>query len=164
MGQQIPGMPAFHEAYRTFGDGDMFQRGVKAGVPIDLVKILNGDIVAGAFVLDNVNGTEDGGDILRDRGLSMFFYNQDINTERGGVEGDFRVELKERGELGQFELDGLKEGGMPVEEGLVCVLGLSHINLVIESITLYTALGWEALRNLRRKITFVWGKRVLLAS
>jgi hypothetical protein len=39
----------------------MFQSGIQAGVAVDFVEILDRQIILRAFVLDDIDGTEEGG-------------------------------------------------------------------------------------------------------
>ena len=83
------GVVAFYKRQGQFVYGYvfvLFQLYVLAGVAVDLVKILDGNIIVRAFVFQNVDFAEDRGDVFFDGDVRNLFYDYNVNSQWLGGE------------------------------------------------------------------------------
>jgi hypothetical protein len=107
MGQQVFGIPAFHKRNGQFGYGQTGKGDVEAGVGVNLVEIVDGDIFGGALVFQDIFGAEDGGYVLINNNIPGFLDDEHIDLEGLGGKRIVGLELEDIPELEQFELDSL---------------------------------------------------------
>jgi hypothetical protein len=111
--QEVPGVAAFHKGEGKAGNGDLIQSGIEAGIAVDLVEIIGGNMVSGTFELQKVVFEEYGGNVLFDDDLFSLFNDDDINFE--GFDGKlvFRGKFQCILVLFQFHHKGDHKSRMP---------------------------------------------------
>jgi hypothetical protein len=72
MPQKFFGVTAFHKGNAQASYRNLLERGVQASVAVNLVEIGNGNIVAGAFVFNQIPFFKYSGDVLFYKGIISF--------------------------------------------------------------------------------------------